>query len=72
MKNILMIVAIGFTFGVTSCRDTPSEDSEEVEILETPEETTIEELQEEVDTMTVDSVETDTLDEERDSLAVEQ
>lgn len=72
-KNLMILSAAAFIFGFTSCRDTPSNDSQEVDILESPEETTIEEAQEEEDTIQVDSVETDTLEEgETDTLTVEQ
>ena len=67
MKKFVTILAT-FTFivGFTSCRDTTSTDSRDVDILESPEETTIEEVQE--DTTTVDSVETDTMQRKTDTL----
>jgi hypothetical protein len=73
MKNhIITFAAFAFIFGFTSCRDTPSDPPGEVDILESPQETTIEEVQEEADTTTIDSVETDTLEEEMDTLSIER
>lgn len=71
--HIRSLLVLAFIFGFTSCRETPSENSQEVDILESPEETTIEEVREEADTSTVDTLQTDTLQtEEQDTLSVEQ
>lgn len=71
--RIRSLLILAFVFGFASCRETPSENSQEVDILESPEETTIEEVRKEADTSTVDSLQTDTLQtEEQDTLSTEQ